>query len=251
MLEEIIMRSIYNVAIVEDEVTHLNALKDMLERYKRENGVNFSVTSYRDIETFLFEYKNCFDIVFMDIELPGMNGMDGARRLRAIDPVAVLIFVTNMAQFAVQGYEVDALDYMLKPVIYKNFAIKCNRALKVINLRPDKYVVVHGENNINRMSVNDIIYVEVRGHHMNFHLSNSNIVDVCGALGKLAEELKDYGFARCNSCYLLNMKFIKEITSNFVVMSSGDELLISKRRKKDFLNEFAAYVGMVHCGESD
>lgn len=243
------MRSIYNVAIVEDEPTHLNALKDMLERYKRENGITLNVTSYRDIETFLFEYKNCFDIVFMDIELPGMNGMDGARRLREIDPVVVLIFVTNMAQFAVQGYEVDALDYILKPVIYKNFAIKCDRALNVINLRPDKHVVVYGENNINRMSVNDIIYVEVRGHHMNFHLSNGNVVDVCGVLSKLADELKDYGYARCNSCYLLNMKYIKEINSSSVIMISGDELLISRRRRKGFLNEFASYVGMMHCGD--
>ena len=123
------MRKEYRVVIVEDEVVYLDALKDMLSSYEKEKEVAFNITAYRDIETFLAEYRKCYDIVFMDIELPGMNGMDGARRLREADSSVVLIFVTNMAQFAVQGYEVNALDYILKPVTYKNFSVKLDRAL--------------------------------------------------------------------------------------------------------------------------
>ncbi|MDE6058616.1 MAG: LytTR family DNA-binding domain-containing protein [Clostridia bacterium] len=237
------MRREYRVVIVEDEAVYSDALKDMLVRYEKDQNVSFNITTYRNVESFLAEYKNCYDIVFMDIELPGMNGMDGARRLRQIDPVVVLIFITNMAQFAVQGYEVNALDYILKPVTYKNFSLKLERAMNCINKNADKYIVVNGKNGITRMNTSDIIYIEVRGHHLFFHLSGKKEVDVCGALGKLSEELREFGFAQCNSCFLLNMKYIDVINAMSVVMTDGTELQISKRKRKDFLNEFSAYVG--------
>ena len=236
------MRKEYRVSVVEDEAVYLNALKEMLALYEKDNDVKFNITAYKDIETFLAGYKNCYDIVFMDIELPGMNGMDGARRLRQADPEVVLIFITNMAQFAVQGYEVNALDYIIKPVTYKNFSIKLDRALTCVNKNEDKFIVVNGKNGITRMSVVDIIYIEVRGHHLYFHLTGGKEVDVCGSLGKLSDELKEHGFAQCNSCFLLNMKYISSINAMSVVMTDETELQISKRRKKDFLDEFSVYV---------
>ena len=242
------MRKEYRVSIVEDEAVYLNALKEMLAYYEKEKDVSFSITEYRDIENFIFEYKNCYDIVFMDIKLPGKNGMEGARRLRELDPVVVLIFITNMAQFAVQGYEVDALDYILKPVTYKNFSIKLDRALTCINKNADKYIVVNGKNNITRMNTSDIIYVEVRGHHLYFHLTGGKEVDVCGVLGKLSDELKEYGFAQCNSCFLLNMKYLGVINAMSVIMTDGTELQISKRKRKEFLDEFSAYIGKTAGG---
>ena len=237
------MRKEYRVVIVEDEVVYLDVLKDMLSSYEKEKEVALNITAYRDIETFLAEYRKCYDIVFMDIELPGMNGMDGARRLREADSSVVLIFVTNMAQFAVQGYEVNALDYILKPVTYKNFSVKLDRALGCINKNEDKYIVVNGKSGITKMNTVDIVYIEVRGHHLNFHLSGGREVDVCGVLGKLYDELKEYGYAQCNNCFLLNMKYINEIKALSVIMTDGTELQISKRKRKDFLDEFACYVG--------
>lgn len=240
--EEMLMRKEYRVAVVEDEAVYLSALKDMLALYEKEKDVKFNITAYRDVETFFVEFKDCYDIIFMDIELPGMNGMEGARRLRTMDPVVVLIFITNMAQFAVQGYEVNALDYILKPVTYKNFSVKLDRALTCVHNDDDKQLVVNGKSGIFRMNTSDIVFIEVQGHHLYFHLTGGREVDVCGSLSKLSEELKEHGFALCNSCFLVNMKYVDVINSQSVVMTDETELQISKRRRKEFLDKFSDFI---------
>ena len=237
------MRTIYKIAIVEDEAVWSNALRNMLRTFEKEVNVTLEETQFTSIEDFLTGYKERYDLVFMDIELPGMNGMDGARRLREIDPVVTLIFVTNMAQFAVQGYEVSALDYLVKPVSYQNFAIKMRRALDAIGKTDSKRVVVYGKTEMHSMSIQEILYVEVQGHHLLFHKTNSEVIDACGALSDLETQLRGFGFSRCNTCYLLNMKYITKIYALSVLLSDGTELQISRRRKKDFVDEFAVYMG--------
>lgn len=121
-----------NVAIVEDEDAAAAILSNCLDKYasaKRE-GVEFSVCRYHDAVSFLENYRSRFDIVFMDIQLPDLDGMEAAKKLRRLDSSVTLIFVTNMANFAVRGYEVDALDFIVKPVEYFSFALKLDRALE-------------------------------------------------------------------------------------------------------------------------
>ena len=237
------MRKIYKIAIVEDETIWQNALIKMLRAFEKENDVTLQENLFTSIEDFLIGYKERYDLVFMDIELPGMNGMDGARRLREIDPVVTLIFITNMAQFAVQGYEVSALDYLVKPVAYQNFAIKMRRALDTIGKMDCKRVVVYGKTEMHSMSIHEFLYVEVQGHHLLFHKTNGEVIDACGALSDLEEQLGGFGFSRCNTCYLLNMKYITKVYALNVLLSDGTELQISRRRKKEFVDEFAVYMG--------
>ena len=110
-----------NVAVIEDEKSASDALGQHLKRYGAETGEEFKIYVFPDAETFLQNYKADYDVVFMDIELPGMNGMTAARELRKLDGKVVLVFVTNMSQFAVGGYEVGAFDFILKPVNYSSF----------------------------------------------------------------------------------------------------------------------------------
>lgn len=238
------MGKIFKIAVVEDEADCVEALQEILARYERERGCSIETVLFRSIETFLTDYKQCYDIVFMDIRLPGMNGMDGARRLREVDPVVTLIFITSLAQFAVQGYEVSALDYILKPVSYKNFSVKLDRALALLDARVEKTIVVSDKSGIKRMSVKDILFIEVRGHRLTFHLLSERTVEVCGSLEDLTAELKESGFSRCNSCYLLNMKYVSRVNAYTVTMHDGTELQISRRKKKAFMDELTAYMGM-------
>ncbi|MDO5378694.1 MAG: LytTR family DNA-binding domain-containing protein [Clostridia bacterium] len=244
------MRKIYRVAIVEDEAVWSDALQRMLRTFERENGLTIESTVYTSIETFLATYKERYDLVFMDIELPGMNGMDGARKLREIDTTVTLIFVTNLAQFAVQGYEVSALDYLVKPVNYNNFSVKMLSALEAIGKADSKRVAVFGKTEVHSMSIHEILYVEVYGHHLLFHKTDGSSVDACGSLSTLEEELKDMGFSRCNVCYLLNMKYITKINAQNVTLADGTELQISRRRRKEFMDEFAVYIGKYGRGSS-
>ena len=113
-----------NIAIVEDDGKEAEALLSYIKKYGEKSGTSFDVKIFSDAENFLESYKQGLDIVFMDIELPGMNGMDASKRLRALDRSVTLIFVTNMARFAVNGYEVGAFDFIVKPVTYGSFEIK-------------------------------------------------------------------------------------------------------------------------------
>lgn len=244
------MRKIYKIAIVEDEAIWSDALKEMIKMFEREHDLTIESTLFTSIEAFLSGYKDRYDLVFMDIELPGMNGMEGARKLREIDSVVTLIFITNLAQFAVQGYEVSALDYLIKPVNYRNFSVKMLNALETIGKADDKRVAVFGKTEIHSMSINEILYVEVYGHHLLFHKTDGQCVDACGSLAVLEEELRDLGFSRCNVCYLINMKYITKICALNVILADGTELQISRRRRKDFLDEFAVYMGKFRRGDA-
>ena len=112
----------FTVAIVEDEIDAARRLEVCLARYSQDHpDVRFDVTVFSEPTGFLDAYRPVWDIVFMDIEMPNMDGMSAARRLRVLDEQVILIFVTNMAQFAAKGYEVDALDYVIKPFSYNDF----------------------------------------------------------------------------------------------------------------------------------
>ena len=124
---------VVHVAIVEDEQIHQDTLKNYLQRYESENGVSFHIDVFANPILLLENYKPVYDLIFMDIQMPDINGMDTARRLRAMDQNVLLIFVTSLAQYAIEGYEVAAVDYILKPVQYFSFAMRLTRAIWRIN----------------------------------------------------------------------------------------------------------------------
>lgn len=119
-----------NIAMVEDSDSDAKVLTSYLGSYFGGEGIEYQISRYENSESFLAECKSGFDIVFMDIELPDGNGMDAAKKFRSIDEDAMIMFVTNMAQFAVNGYEVDAFDFIVKPVKYAAFVMKMNRAIR-------------------------------------------------------------------------------------------------------------------------
>lgn len=100
----------YRIAIVEDDQNAAEVLRSYLQRYEEENGEQFSVSSFANGLLFLKEQESGFDIVFMDIEMPALDGMETAKLLRRVNDISCLIFVTNMASYAIKGYEVDAID---------------------------------------------------------------------------------------------------------------------------------------------
>ena len=129
-----------NIAIIEDQPEEVKRLKTYFARYTTQHEVTFSISCFDNAETFLACYRPVYDIVLMDIMLPGSNGMDAAVKLRQIDKMVTLIFVTNMAQFAVKGYEVDAFDFVVKPVTYPHFTMKLQRALNKLSNQQDKQI---------------------------------------------------------------------------------------------------------------
>lgn len=233
----------WKAAVVEDEREAAERIAEYLGRFGEENGETFDVSYYGDAEAFLAGYDPECDIVFMDIQLPDMSGMDAARALHAVDSEVTLVFVTSMVQYAVSGYEVSALDFIVKPVSYPNFAMKMKRVLRERRLRAPRSdeLSLSGEGGVRRVSVSSVKYIEVVGHHLIFHTFDGD-ADVCGALGEMEKTLAGKGFSRCNNCYLVNLRHVSEIRPASCIVG-GEEVQISRRRRKAFMDDLTAYVG--------
>lgn len=231
-----------HLAIIEDNAQYLMTLRQYITRYGEEHGLSFHIVAYTNIEDFLLPRSESYDIVFFDIELPGMNGMDGAKRFRQMDSDAVIIFVTNLSKYAVNGYEVDAMDYMLKPVSYNNLALKLQKALQRIEKKQYKTLALHSREGIYKLRSSDIFFIESSGHNLTFHTDSGDIT-VTGSLSDYEEELKANFFSRCDRCYLVNMQAIAKTDGTIVTLRNGAEITISRRKKKDFLNDFTQYLG--------
>lgn len=207
------------VAIIEDEDKEMNNIVSALKRYETEEDVKFNISVFRDAELFLTNYKPVYDIVFMDIMLPGMNGMQAAHRLRKFDEGVSLIFLTNMAQFAIKGYEVSAVDFIVKPPFVK--------------------VTIPG--GMKSVDIDDIYYIESSGHQLTYHLRDGQITARGGPIKKLAEEMEQFGFARCGVSYLVNLRHCTEASGNDVVVG-GDTLHITRGKKKEFVDHLEKFI---------
>ena len=117
------------IAIVEDEQACADTLQKYLQQYGQEFSQELDVTQYENGAVFLREFRSQFDIILLDISMPVMDGMETARQIRKIDSDVVLLFVTSLSQYAIRGYEVNAMDYILKPVSYFAFSQRLNRAM--------------------------------------------------------------------------------------------------------------------------
>ncbi len=224
-----------HVAIVEDEEIHQKILKEYLERYAKENGTAFNIDVFPNPILLLENYKPAYDLIFMDIQMPDINGMEAARRLRSVDQNVLLIFVTSLAQYAIEGYEVAAMDYILKPVQYFSFAMKLTKAIWRIDAEGGDALKVANNSGSSRLRLRDIQYIEISGHTITYRTLDGGSVSGTGTLSGVEERLKGKQFARCNSCYLVNLQYVGNVKGYQLLLKDGTELQISQPRKKGFM----------------
>ena len=229
------------IAIIEDEPADQAQIAACLKRYEEEYSQQFSVHAFFNPAKFLDDYRTDYDLIFMDIEMRPFNGIDIARQLRQIDSVVTLVFITNMEQFAISGYEVDASDFVVKPINYYRFSSMMKRALRSIAKQNEKEVLVRSANKISRLRVSQVYYVEVQDHLLVFHTEQGNL-DSWGKLADLEEELAGHDFVRCSNSHLVNLRHINSIDNGNVDVA-GRRLPISQRKRKTFLASVTKYLG--------
>lgn len=227
------------IAIIEDVEQYAALLKSYLMRFGEEHNHTFKINLFSNAIAFLEPYSADYDLIFMDIHMPYMNGMDAARKLREIDKNVLLIFVTNLTQYAINGYEVEALDYILKPIGYYDFALKMSRAMQKIPTKDHSELLISTANGIIKIRPTDIYYIESSGHHVFYHLKGK-IYKQNSSLSAVESTLKPYPFARCNNCYLVNMRYV-ECVKGYTVTVAGQELQISQPRKKTFIQQLVLF----------
>lgn len=229
----------YKIAIVEDEWESAERLSQCLETYGKENGIMFNVIRFRNGLNFIEEYRPNYDIVFMDIDMPHKNGLATAGELRKLDPAVVIIFVTFLTKYAIKGYEVDALDYMIKPLNYNAFKITMDRAVSRCAQKAMATAILPSAEGALRIELACLNYVEIADHDITYHTTQGTF-SAYGTMRGIEKLLPDRQFSRCNRSILVNLRNVTRITGNFVYVGA-DKLEISRPRKQAFLDAFHEY----------
>ena len=231
-----------SIAVVEDSIDDLNNCLSLLDKYSKEKHVEFDVQTFESGDAFLMRFKSQFDFIILDINLSAMNGIDVARSVRTKDEEVIIMFATNLAKYATNGYEVDAIDFALKPLTYASFYLRLERVMKKLNKKSDSFLVVPSDGGFNKINVSDVLYVEVISHDIIFHMMSGNNITTSGTLKKYDEKLKDLWFIRCNSCYLVNAHKIKRVEKLDIQLVNDEVIAISHPKKKSFMESFKKYV---------
>ncbi|MBO4990384.1 MAG: response regulator transcription factor [Clostridia bacterium] len=228
------------IAVVEDESANALQIEKFIALYAKNNKIPVELLLFSDGESFL-KHKESFDVVFMDIELPGIDGITCSKNLRKRDKGVLIVFITNLSQLAIRGYEVSAFDFIVKPVLYSDFCFKLQRVFAALqSTNGDAKLKLENRETMEIVSIAEIVYVEILNHNLIYHLTTRDFVTK-GRLADVEEQLKPYHFLKCNRCYLVNPAHIKTI-SGFNLSLTTANVTISRPQKASFLREFNEYL---------
>lgn len=228
-------------AIVEDDIQAMKALQGYFDRYAQQSNLPIETTAYSSAVEFLDQYDMSFDLVLMDIQMPQMNGMRAAEQLRAVDSKILIVFVTNLAKYAVDSYTVGALDFILKPISYFAFSNMLDKVCRVLEYQQLPSLLISTKREVRRIPVSLIRYVTIHGHKLYYHLDHEQI-ESWGTLSALKESLPARMFSQINAGTMVNLNTVVGIRDDVVVLPK-ETLPLSRRRKKEFCEDLAYYLG--------
>ena len=229
------------IALVEDEESYVATLQSFLARYERERRERLQITVFSDGDEIALGYRSEYDVILMDIEMRFMDGMTAAEEIRKVDPEVIIIFITNSPQYAIKGYAVDALDYVLKPLTYFAFSQRIDRALERLGNRAQKYLMVNMRGGTRKLDVSRLWFVEVRDHDLIYH-TDEGCITTTGTMREAEKTLEGCSFFRCNKGYLVNLEHVDGIRGEDALVH-GERVQVSRSRKRAFLDALNDYLG--------
>ena len=232
------------IAIIEDEQSFADELSEYITRFDEQYQTTTQCQHFKSGITFLSAYQPVWDLLLLDIEMPNMDGLTLARKIREIDPQVLLIFITKVPNYAIAGYEVAALDYILKPINYYALSMKLQRALSLLETKQKNHIIIQGNGFIRKIPMETIHYIDVFSHTISYH-THQGIISSTGSksIRELEKDLSPNGFCKCNQCYLVNLQHVHSVEKDTVILTDGERLKISRNRKKPFMQALLDFLG--------
>lgn len=228
------------IAIVDDEKEQRELLCTFCDQYAKETGAKITTKVYESSDDLLLEYKVFFDIIIFDIDMPGTNGMEAARKIREVDKKVTILFMTNIAQYAINGYEVEAIDYVIKPIEYYEFSMKFRKAINAVAKKKDYEILIDAVDGTHKVLISDILYVEIMSHYLIFHTENE-IFKARGSMREHKEILAPYHFCQVHRSYLANLKYVESIQNKSILIKK-EEIPLGRNYKEQLMQEYMRYV---------
>lgn len=221
-----------DIAVVDDEKGIRDHLCELIRKQKQPGRAE----SYATGEELLASGKR-FDIVFLDIRLDGINGIETARKLREKQDDMVLIFITGLREYVFDALDLYAFQYLLKPVDEKKFAEVLGRAEREAGRKREKQRIFLKTRNLT-LDQADILYIESRGKKVEIHtVRKTEDIQIYAAMEELEGQLGE-GFYRCHRSYIVNMVYIAEYNSDSILLTNGNKVYLAKKKYGEFVKAY-------------
>ena len=236
------------IAVAEDDRAFRDTCTGYIKRYCAEKKVDAQVFEFEDGMDLLEDQEakgKSFDILFLDVQMKHLDGFYTAGKIREKDDQAVIVFITTLAQYAVRGYEVDAMDYLIKPLSYERFCPRLEKALQRVSRFQDQYIFLPSGDGKDRVAASSILYIDVDRHTLRVH-TKGRTYEMRIPIGKMEEELAPSHFLRCDQSVLVNPRFVVRVGKDTVEVGDDENtvlLPVSRSRKKRFLQDLVSLIG--------
>lgn len=232
----------YDVLVVEDNREAAQTLQELLQRFSVERGVELACSWSKSAMDVAAD-RHPADIIFLDIGLPGFSGMEMAQLLRTYDRETPIVFVTSLAQYVAKGYEVEALDFLVKPVRYPDVAAAMDRAIRRVDRNRHDTLVVQTREGSFIVEKRDVVSVESHNHDLVFHMEDGSRLISRATLTELEDSLRGSSFVRVSKGMLVNMRHVRLVNGSELRLSDGMSVAVSRSRRKAVMEELADYLG--------
>lgn len=228
------------IAIVDDDILQRKLMETLLLEASKQLDLIVLTRHFDSSEAFLFALEDFpdLDLAFLDIQMQTINGMEAARKLRVHNQQLALVFVTAFAEYALEGYNVNALDYILKPISLEQIKRTLERLLTLQPHQPN-FLLVESVGNHLKVNLQDILYIEAARHQTILYLNDQQLL-INRNISSLKAEL-DESFVKCHRSYLVNLAHVNQLTKTSLIISNGDTIPISRRLDKQVQTDFVNF----------
>lgn len=237
-------RIMIKVAFCDDDLSVLKELSVLMDRYRVERSQDITYAAFHSPLELLSEVERGtqLDIIFLDVLMPGQDGISAAREIRKYDTSVKIIYLTSSSEYAVDSYEVGAYFYQLKPIWQESFYRLMDSVLRECLRNEKNSLILRCKTGITRLELDKLKYCEVTGRNLLLHKEDGEVLDSVGKLDDLCEQLKDYEcFVRCHRSYMINMDYVKSISNKAVILSDGTQIPIPHGKYSELKDKFFSY----------
>ncbi len=232
----------YNIAICDDEESFVTELAQQLKRYMEETGTELRITVFRDGKELVENDQIEMDLIFLDIQMNEMNGLQAAKRIREKDSGVGIIFLTSLVSHVLEGYQYQAVNYIIKPIKYVRLKAEMDRWIARYKQNEKDHIVITNDNGKYKVFLNTLHYIETYQRNVLLHTDEQEIISY-KKMKDFERELAGSCFVRCHTGYLVNLYFVKRVEKLEMELTTGEKIPISQPKRKMVMEKLADYWG--------
>lgn len=230
------------IAICDDEYVFIEDLQNLLKRYAEERGLDIHVINYKNGADLIERYNMQIDLIFLDIKMDVMNGLEAADKIRKIDSLVSIIFLTSLTKYVLEGYKYQATNYIIKPMKYVRLKSEMDNWIAKRKQTEEDFILVNNDTGIYKIILSELNYIETFNRNLMIHTNNENIISY-KKIKDFEDELCNKGFVRCHSGYIINLSYIKRTEKLEFELLNGKRIPISQPKRKAVMEKLAEYWG--------